>query len=330
MKFCIYGAGAIGGYLAVCLAEAGYQVAIVARGPHMEAIRANGLSLRIGDETRTVRVDCTDRPDDLGPQDYILLTLKAHSIPAMVENLPPLFDEHTAVVTAVNGMPWWYFHRLGGPYEGTHLHSVDPGGRIWEVVGPERAIGCVVYPACAVSEPGVIEHVEGNRFTLGEPSGQRTDRVVKLSDALRASGLKAPVKSRLRDELWIKLWGNVSFNPISALTRASLHRICGDPDVRAVARAMMLEAQAVAEDIGAHFSIDVDRRLAGAEAVGVHKTSMLQDLERGRPMEIDALVASVQELGRITGRPTPTIDTVLALVRLCATEANCYEQLPIP
>lgn len=324
MKICIYGAGAIGGYLAVCLEQAGHEVSVVARGPHLEAIRERGLTLRIDGEDRVARVACSDDPADLAPQDYVIITLKAHSIPAIADRLPALFHDDTAVVTAVNGLPWWYFHRLEGPLEGTRLESVDPGGVLWDTIGPERAIGCVVYPACEVPEPGVIEHVEGDRFTLGEPSGERTDRVMALSQAMREAGLKAPVKPRLRDEIWIKLWGNVSFNPISALTRATLDRICADDEVRALACLMMLEAQAIGEAAGANFAIDVDRRIAGAAAVGAHKTSMLQDLERGRPMEIDALVGSVQELGRLTGLATPKIDSVLALVRLLAREAGCY------
>ncbi len=328
MKICIYGAGAIGGYLAVCLAEAGHEVSVVARGPHLDAMRRQGLTLLIDGDRRVARVQATDDPAELGPQDYVITTLKAHSIPAVADQLPALFHEDTAVVTAVNGIPWWYFHGLDSVYAGSSLNAVDPGGVLWDTIGPERAIGCVVYPACTVTEPGVIEHVEGDRFSLGEPDGTRSERVEALADALRAGGLKAPVKPRIRDEIWIKLWGNVSFNPISGLTRATLDRICGDADVRAVARAMMLEAQAIGEAIGVRFAIDVDRRLAGAEAVGVHKTSMLQDLERGRPMEIDATVTSVQELGRMTGRPTPTIDTVLALIRLCGREAGCYSQPP--
>jgi 2-dehydropantoate 2-reductase len=326
MKICIYGAGAIGGYMAVCLAEAGYAVSVVARGPHLEAIRSDGLTLLSGGERRCVQVQASDDPSVLGPQDYVITTLKAHSIPAVAAQMATLFHERTAVVTAVNGLPWWYFHGVEGPLAGVRLESVDPGGVIWDTLGAERAIGCVVYPACEVSEPGVIQHVEGDRFTLGEPTGERTERVMALSDALRAGGLKAPVKPRIRDEIWIKLWGNVSFNPISALTRATLDRILAADDVRAVARSMMLEAQAIAEATGVRFAIDVDRRLAGGEAVGVHKTSMLQDIERGRPMEIDATVASVQELGKLLGIPTPTIDTVLALVRLCGEEAGCYRR----
>lgn len=328
MKICIFGAGAIGGYLAVALEQAGHEVSVIARGPHLDAIRERGLELRIGGESRVARVACSDRPEDLGPQDYVIISLKAHSIPAIANQLPELFHEDTAVVTAVNGLPWWYFHGVDGPLAGTRLETVDPGGVLWDTIGPERAIGCVVYPACTVPEPGVIEHVEGDRFTLGEPSGEKTERVQALSKAMRDAGLKAPVKPRLRDEIWIKLWGNVSFNPISALTRATLDRICADDEVRALARAMMVEAQSIGEAAGARFAIDVDRRIAGAAEVGEHKTSMLQDIERGRPMEIDALVGSVQELGRLTKVPTSSIDAVLALVRLCGESAGCYQRAP--
>jgi 2-dehydropantoate 2-reductase len=228
------------------------------------------------------------------------------------------------VVMAVNGVPWWYFHGLEGPFEGRRLPSVDPGDVQWRGIGPERVIGCVVYPAAEVVEPGVIRLVEGDRFTLGEPSGERTGRVERLSRALIDAGFKAPVRPRIRDEIWVKLWGNLSFNPLSALTHATLDVVCTDDGVRAVARAMMVEAQEIGERLGVRFGVSVDKRIAGAAAIGAHKTSMLQDLERGRPMEIDALVTAVQEMGRLVGVPTPTIDTVLALVRLRALTAGCY------
>jgi 2-dehydropantoate 2-reductase len=221
-------------------------------------------------------------------------------------------------------VPWWYFHKIGGPLEGTRLESVDPGNAQWDGFGPDRVLGCVVYPAAEVSEPGTIRHIEGNRFSLGEPDGSKSDRAVALSQALSAAGLKAPVRPRLRDEIWVKLWGNLSFNPISALTHATLDVLCTDPGTRGVARAMMLEAQEIAEKLGVKFPIDVERRIDGGAAVGAHRTSMLQDLDAGRPMEIDALVGSVQELGRITDTPTPTIDTVLGLIRLRGRVAGLY------
>lgn len=221
-------------------------------------------------------------------------------------------------------MPWWYFHKIGGDHEGTRLESVDPGNAQWDGFGPDRVLGCVVYPAAEVIEPGVVKHIEGNRFSLGEPDGSKSERALALSKALSSAGLKAPVRPRLRDEIWVKLWGNLSFNPISALTHATLDVLCTDPGTRAVAKGMMLEAQEIAEALGVKFPIDVERRIDGGAAVGAHRTSMLQDLDQGRPMEIDALVGSVQELGRVVGVPTPTIDTVLALVQLRARTAGLY------
>ena len=311
--------------MGACLARAGYEVSLVARGPHMQAIQANGLTLRMGGESITQAITCTDQPAELGPQDYVIVTLKAHSVAGVVDQLPSLFDDDTAVVMAVNGVPWWYFFDLDGPYRDRRLESVDPGGRQWAVIEPRRVIGCVVYPACEVAEPGVIEHLEGDRFSIGEPSGDKTERLTVLAEALRKAGLKAPIRPRIRDEIWVKLWGNLSFNPISALTGATLEQICGDPQTRALARAMMVEAQTIGERLGVRFPVDVDRRIAGAEAVGAHKTSMLQDLERGRAMEIDALVGAVAELGRLTEVPTPTIDVVLALVQQRARIAGCYK-----
>jgi 2-dehydropantoate 2-reductase len=323
-RVAVYGAGAIGGMLGAHLARTGEaEVALIARGPHLAAMRERGLTLR-GASDFAVRPRCTDDPSELGPQDYVIVGLKAHAVPGVVDRMRPLLGEGTAVVFAVNGVPWWYFHRLPGPYEGRRLESVDPGGRQWDGIGPERAVGCVVYPAAEVPEPGVIEHVSGDRFVLGEPSGEATERVQALSRLLIKAGLKAPVRPRIRDEIWVKLWGNLSFNPISALTGATLDVITADPGTRALARAMMLEAQAVGERLGVRFGVDVERRIEGAAAVGAHKTSMLQDLERGRPMEIDALVTAVQEMGRLVGVATPAIDAVLALVAQRARLAGCY------
>jgi 2-dehydropantoate 2-reductase len=324
LKICVFGAGAIGGYMAVELERAGYDVSIVARGPHLEAIRSNGLRLRIGDEERSANLKASDDPADLGPQDYVIITLKAHSVPPIADKLKPLLGEDTAIVTGMNGIPYWYFYGQESPWRDRRIESVDPGGVLWNSFTPERAIGCVVYPACEVVEPGVIQHLEGNRFTLGEPDGSKSDRVQALSRALIDAGLRAPVRNNIRNEIWIKLWGNLSFNPISALTGSTLEDIVADPDTRALARTMMLEAQAIALKLGVKFPINVDKRIEGAGAVGAHKTSMLQDLERGRPMEIDALVSSVQELGALTQTPTPAIDTVLALTKRLARQSGCY------
>ena len=325
MKICVFGAGAIGGYMGVKLAQAGADVSLVARGPHLAAMQANGLTLieEGGDET-VVSVTASDTPADLGVQDYIIVTLKAHSVPPIVEKIQPLIGPNTTIVSGVNGVPWWYFHKIGGEHEGTRLESVDPGNAQWDGFGPDRVLGCVVYPAAEVTRPGVVKHIEGNRFSLGEPDGSKSERAVALSQALSSAGLKAPVRPRLRDEIWVKLWGNLSFNPISALTHATLDVLCTDPGTRAVAKGMMLEAQEIAEKLGVKFPIDVERRIDGGAAVGAHRTSMLQDLDQGRPMEIDALVGSVQELGRVVNVPTPTIDTELALVQLRARTAGLY------
>ena len=324
MRICIFGAGAIGGYMGAKLAQAGAEVSLVARGPHLAAMQADGLRL-IEEGTETVvPVRASSDAAELGEQDYVIVTLKAHSVPGVVDAMSPLIGAETCVVSGVNGVPWWYFHKHGGDLEGTRLETVDPGGRQWDGFGPDRVLGCVVYPAAEVIRPGVVRHVEGNRFSLGEPDGSKSERAQALSKALTAAGLKAPVRPRLRDEIWVKLWGNLSFNPISALTHATLDVLCTDPGTRAVAKAMMLEAQEIAERLGVKFPIDVERRIDGGAAVGAHRTSMLQDLDAGRPMEIDALVASVQELGRLTGVATPAIDTVLALVALRGRVAGLY------
>ena len=323
MKICIFGAGAIGGYMGAKLAQAGAEVSLVARGPHLAAIKDKGLTLAEADrDPVTVNINASENPADLGPQDYVIVTLKAHSVPAVVPKMQPLIGRNTTIVSGVNGVPWWYFHKIGTDLEGTRLESVDPDNTQWDGFGPDRVLGCVVYPAAEVSKPGTIKHIEGNRFSLGEPDGSKSERAVALSQALSAAGLKAPVRPRLRDEIWVKLWGNLSFNPISALTQATLDVLCTDSGTRAVAKGMMLEAQEIAEKLGVKFPIDVERRIDGGAAVGSHRTSMLQDLDAGRPMEIDALIGSVQELGHLTKTPTPTIDTVLALTRLRARTAG--------
>ncbi|MEL6680867.1 MAG: 2-dehydropantoate 2-reductase [Pseudomonadota bacterium] len=324
MKICIFGAGAIGGYMGAKLAKAGADVSLVARGPHLAAMQANGLTLIEEGEHSTVEVTASDNAADLGPQDYVVVTLKAHSVPGVVDKIQPLLGPDTTIVSGVNGVPWWYFYGLDGPYADRRLASVDPGDVQWTGFGPERMLGCVVYPAAEVIEPGVVNHIEGNRFSLGEPSGEKSERAQALSKALSAVGLKAPVRPKIRDEIWVKLWGNLSFNPISALTHATLDVLCTDTGTRAVARGMMVEAQEIAEKLGVKFPIDVDRRIEGGAAVGAHRTSMLQDLDMGRPMEIDALVTAVQELGTLTETPTPTIDTVLALIRLRGRTAGLY------
>ncbi len=324
MKICIYGAGAIGGYLGVELALAGVDVTLIARGPHLEAMQKNGLRLLIGDEEKVAHPRCTVEPVEAGPQDYVIVTLKAPSALAIAGKMESLLGPDTAVVTASNGIPWWYFYSLDGPLRDYQLKSIDPDDKQWDLIGPERAIGCVVYPACEISKPGVVRHMSGNRFVLGEPNGEKTDRVQKLSEALISAGFKAPVRPEIRNEIWVKLWGNLCFNPITALTHATLDVVATDPGTRQLAREMMLEAQAIGEKLGVRFGVDVDRRIDGAAGVGAHKTSMLQDLERGRAMEIDALVTVVQEMGQLTEVPSPTIDIILALIQQRARAAGCY------
>ncbi|MGB0847314.1 MAG: 2-dehydropantoate 2-reductase [Thiolinea sp.] len=323
MKIAIYGAGAIGGYLGALLSKAGEEVSLIARGPHLAAIKANGLALDMNGERIVTHPVATDNPEELGEQDFVIISLKAHSAVHVVDAMQPLLGKDTAVVTAVNGVPWWYFYGLSGEWENRRIESVDPGGKQWEGIGPERAIGCVVYPACEVSEPGVIEHVSGNRFTLGEASGEKTERVQALAAAMKNAGFKVPIRN-IRDEIWVKLWGNLCFNPLSSLTHATLDVVATDPGTRSVARNMMLEAKAIGEKLGVRFAVDVDKRIDGAAAVGAHTTSMLQDLQLERPMEIDALVTAVQELGQITGVSTPVIDTVLPIVQQRARIAGCY------
>jgi 2-dehydropantoate 2-reductase len=315
MKVCIYGAGAIGGYLAVELALSGQEVCVVARGAHLEAIQARGLTLRIQGREKVARLPAASDPRAFGPQDMVICAVKAHQAFECAESFAPLLGRDTAVVTAMNGIPWWYFYKAGGPFEGRCVESVDRGGRQWNAIGPQRAIGCVVEPACEVTAPGVIEHHQFNRFIIGEPDGTRTGRIEQFSQALTAAGFDAPVRDNIRWNIWLKLWGNVCFNPISALTGATLGRMIGNPDLRALCKTMMMETQAVNEALGVHIPTEMmDRRLAGAAAAGDHKMSMLQDLERGRSLEIDALVGAVQELGRLTGVNTPMIDAVLALI----------------
>jgi 2-dehydropantoate 2-reductase len=319
VKLAIFGAGAIGGYLGAKLAQRGeVDVTLIARGPHLAAMQQNGLRLIEADGSESVshpRLVADSR--DAGPQDYVVLAVKAHSVSPALDAITPLLGPDTAVVTAQNGVPWWYFYRLEGPHSNRRVESVDPGGRIWDAIGPQRVIGCVVYPACEIELPGVIRHDDPeNRFSLGEPDGSRSDRAAALAKALIDAGLRAPLRNRIRGEIWVKLWGNVALNPLSALTRATLAQVCGEPATRAFARNVMLEVQSVAEALGEKMAVDVDARLNGAAEVGEHKTSMLQDLELGRPMEVDAVVTAVVELARVTGTETPYLDALDGMIRL--------------
>jgi 2-dehydropantoate 2-reductase len=324
MRIAIFGAGAIGGLLGVRLAAAGADVTFIARGPHLAAMQANGVTLKSGGETLVVRPRCVADAAEAGVQDYVVVTLKAHSLPSAAPDIAKMMGPETAVVTGINGVPYWYFYGLDGPWRDRRVESVDPGGKLWDILPPSQAIGSVVYPAAEVIAPGVIEHTYGDRFSLGEPDGSRSPRVEALSKALISAGLKAPVRPKIRDEIWVKLWGNLAFNPLSALTLSTLDRLAGQPDLRETARAMMLEAKTVAEALGVRFAIDVEKRIDGAAEVGEHKTSMLQDLERGRPMEIDALLGAVVELGDVVSLPMPICRTVLALLRERARRAGLY------
>jgi 2-dehydropantoate 2-reductase len=325
MKICVFGAGAIGGYMAGKLALAGHEVSAIARGAHLAAIRSHGLKLIGEGQTRTVDLPASDDPATFGPQDVVICSLKAHQAHASASAFAPLLGPHTAVLTAMNGIPWWYFYQEGGPLDGQHLESVDPGAAQWKAIGPERAIGCVVDPACEVVAPGVIEHRLFKRFTIGEPDGSTSDRIVALRDALVSAGFDAPIRDAIRWNIWLKLWGNVCFNPISALTLATLDRVTSEPGLRALCTSMMVEAQSVAQALGVRIPTEMmERRLNAAGSVVGHKISMLQDLERGRSLEIDALVTAVQELGRLVKVATPTIDAVLALVQERGRQAGLY------
>ena len=318
MKICVVGAGAIGGLVGVKMALAGEDVTLIDVGPHLDAIRKNGLKLISPDGTEEVARDlkATSNMAEAGKQDLVVLAVKTHIIETIVKDLRALFGPDTMILPIQNGLPWWYFQKHGGEYDGRRLETVDPKGVIAANIEPERIIGCVVYPAGEVVSPGVIHHVEGNRFPVGELDGSETDRVKRVSDAFNNAKLKSFVLDNIRSEIWLKLWGNLSFNPISALTHATLVDICQTPLTRELAAAMMREAQDVAAHLGITFRVSLEKRIEGAEKVGKHKTSMLQDVEAGRRLELDALIGSVIELGRLTGIPTPHIEAVFALVKL--------------
>ncbi len=320
MKICVVGAGAIGGYMGVKLALAGNDVTLIARGAHLEAIKKNGLKLILEDGTEQLarNVKATSVMAEAGPQDIVILALKAHQVAPVARDLRALFGPDTTLVATQNGIPWWYFQKHGGEFEGRRVEAVDPNGEIMAAIEVERIVGCVVYPAAEIAAPGVIRHIEGNRFSVGELDGAETPRIKKISEVFTQAGMKAPILSNVRAEIWLKLWGNLSFNPISALTHATLVDICQFPLTRALAAAMMTEAQTIANKLGIQFRVPLEKRIAGAEAVGKHKTSMLQDIEAGRPIELEALVGSVVELGRLTQTPTPHIDAVYACTSLLA------------
>jgi len=320
MKIAIVGAGAIGGYVGVKLALSGEDVTFMVRGANLEAIRKNGVKLIMNDGSEHIaaNVKATNDYTEAGPQDMVVLAMKAHQVEAVANDLPKLFGPDTVVVTMQNGIPYWYFHKHGGALEGSRVQSVDPTGIIGEMIPAKRVIGCVVYPASELIAPGVIKHIEGDRFPVGELDGSSSERVNRVSAVMNKAGFKAPILENIRSEIWLKLWGNLTFNPISSLSHSTLQDICQFPLTRELAASMMLEAQAIANKLGIEFRVTLEKRIAGAEKVGKHKTSMLQDIEAGRAPEIDALVGSVVELGKLTETPTPHIDTVYALVKLLA------------
>ena len=320
MKIAVIGAGAVGGLVGARLALSGATVTFIVRGANLAAIRQNGFTIVSAEgERQTVRdVRATDDYGQAGPQDIVILAMKAHQLEAVATDVPRLFGPETVVVTMQNGIPYWYFHRHGGRLEGTTVRSVDPNGVVAAGIPAQRVVGCVVYPASELVAPGVVRHIEGERFPVGELDGSLSERVVRVADCLTRAGFKAPVLNDIRAEIWLKLWGNLTFNPISSLSHSTLADICQYPPSRELAAAMMREAQAVARQLGIEFRVSLEKRIAGAEKVGRHKTSMLQDVEAGRAPEIDALVGAVVELARLTGTATPHIDTVYSLVRLLA------------
>ena len=332
MKICVVGAGSIGGLLGARLAASGHEVTLIARGAHLAAIQRRGLRLQMndGEELIVTNVKATSDMTTCGEQDLVILGMKAHQIEPVVDEVRTLFGENTMVLTTQNGIPWWYFQRHGGEHDGRVLTSLDPEGRISQAIEPERIIGCIAFPAAEIAEPGVIRHIEGTRFPLGELDGQETDRVRELSEVLTEAGFKAPILEDIRSELWLKAWGNLSFNPISALTHATLVDICQFPQTRELAANMMTEAQDVAHKLGVTFRVPLEKRINGAERVGKHKTSMLQDVEAGKALETEALIGAVVELGRVTETPTPNITAIYAATCLLGqtmSEENGFVRL---
>ena len=318
MKFAIVGAGAIGAFLGARLAQAGEEVYLIARGPHLRRMQAQGVYVRSPDGNFEAHPTATDDYGAVGPVDFVFLTVKAHSLTEVAPQLSPLLGPETAVVSAQNGIPWWYFQNHGGPWEGTRLESVDPGGAITSAIEPRRIIGCIIYPSAVIVEPGVIEHIEGNRFAIGEMDGASSDRCKRLASILIKAGFRCPIRRHIRHDLWVKLLGNVVFNPMSALTGVTLVEMATHPEASAVSRAAMAEADAVAHGLGVELSVTIDQRMAGAEQVGRHKTSMLQDIEMGRPLELESIVGAVLELGDKQGIPMPHTRTLYACTKLLA------------
>ena len=311
MKICIVGAGATGGYLGFKLIKAGFDVSLVARGTHLKAMKHTGLTVIENDKEISCFPKCSESMSDLGKMDYIFITLKAYSIPGLVNEISTMFKENTAVITAYNGIPWWYFFNIEGPFKNYRIKCIDPNNIQWNTITPERIIGCVVYPATEIIEPGIIKHIEGNRFSLGEPEGMQTERILTISKALVKAGIKAPIRSNLREEIWIKLIGNLAFNPLSVITGKTLDILASENEYRTIAYDAMEEANLIINQLGIKLKISIDQRIEGAAKVGAHKTSMLQDYEKGKELELDSLVVSIKEIGNLLGIKTPTIDRIL-------------------
>ena len=311
MKICIVGAGATGGYLGFKLINAGFDVSLVARGTHLKAMKHSGLTVIENDKEISCFPKCSESMSDLGKMDYIFITLKAYSIPGLVNEISTMFKENTAVITAYNGIPWWYFFNIEGPFKNYRIKCIDPNNIQWNTITPERIIGCVVYPATEIIEPGVIKHIEGNRFSLGEPEGMQTERILTISKALVKAGIKAPIRNNLREEIWIKLIGNLAFNPLSVITGKTLDILASENEYRTIAYDAMEEASLIINQLGIKLKISIDQRIEGAAKVGAHKTSMLQDYEKGKELELDSLVVSIKEIGNLLGIKTPTIDKIL-------------------
>ena len=322
MKICIVGAGATGGYLGFKLINAGLDVSLVARGTHLKAMKHSGLTVIENDKEISCFPKCSESMSDLGKMDYIFITLKAYSIPGLVNEISTMFKENTAVITAYNGIPWWYFFNTEGSFKNYRIKCIDPNNIQWNTITPERIIGCVVYPATEIIEPGVIKHIEGNRFSLGEPEGKQTERILKISKALVKAGIKAPIRSNLREEIWIKLIGNLAFNPLSVITGKTLDILASENEYRTIAYDAMEEASLIINQLGIKLKISIDQRIEGAAKVGAHKTSMLQDYEKGKELELDSLVVSIKEIGNLLGIKTPTIDKILYEVEKKISKKN--------
>ena len=330
-KICIFGAGAIGGYIAACLSKTNIELSLIARGPHKEAIEKKGLTFIKDGKTENLKLTVTDDPKNLEIQDYIFISVKAHSISNIVDSLSSIIDEQTSIISTVNGLPWWYFHKAntGTNLDDTYLESVDPEGKIWKTIKPQQAIGCVVYPACEIIEPGVIKHNEGEKFSLGEPDGTRSERLKKIADLLIAGGLKVPQKKNLRNEIWIKLWGNCSFNPVSALTNKTLDQIGKDKELINLVRELMKECQLVGEKIGIKFNVSIDDRINGAISIMNHKPSTTQDLNAGKPLEIDPIIGSIIEIANKLNVEVPNLKKINSQLKLKAENLGLYQRSKI-